>query len=49
MTLGPHETTVGSRLRQEYWIPAEDLADFNDNIVGPIDVIAEYRHGRRVP
>ncbi len=35
--------TVGSRVHQEYWIPAEDLDEFNRNIVGPIEVIAEYR------
>ncbi|MFL5732314.1 MAG: hypothetical protein ACJ78Q_03860 [Chloroflexia bacterium] len=35
--------TVGSRLHQEYWIPAEELDDFNANIIGPIEVIAEYR------
>ena len=26
----------------EYWIPAEELADFNRNIVGQIEVIAEF-------
>lgn len=35
--------TVGSRLHQELWIPAEDLDTFNANIVGPIEVIREYR------
>jgi hypothetical protein len=40
--------TVGSRTHQEYWIPAGDLDAFNANIVGPIEVIAEYRHGQRV-
>ena len=35
--------TVGSSVHQEYWIPAEDLNDFNKNIVGVIEVIAEYR------
>jgi len=35
--------TVGSSLHQEYWIPAEDLAEFNRNIVGLIEVIAEFR------
>jgi hypothetical protein len=40
--------TVGSRLHQEYWIPAEALDTFNGSIVGPIQVIAEYRHGQRV-
>jgi hypothetical protein len=33
---------VGSHLHQEYWIPAEDLGDFNRNLVGPIEVVAEY-------
>jgi hypothetical protein len=36
--------TVGSSMHQEYWIPAEDLPEFNRNIVGLIEVIAEY-HG----
>ena len=31
----------GSRF-QEYWIPAEDLPEFNRNIVGSIEVIAEF-------
>lgn len=35
--------TVGGSVHQEYWIPAEDLAEFNQNIVGAIEVIAEYR------
>jgi hypothetical protein len=34
---------VGGRTIVEYWIPAEDLDAFNDNIVGTIDVVAEYR------
>ena len=34
--------TVGGSAHQEYWIPAEDLAEFNQNIVGPIEVIAEF-------
>lgn len=33
---------VGSALHQEYWIPAEDLDIFNANIVGLIEVIAEF-------
>src|SRR6266536_2456695 len=37
--------TVGSRMHQELWIPAEDLPAFNASIVGPIEVIAAYRHG----
>ena len=35
--------TVGGSTHQEYWIPAEDLAAFNMNIVGLIEVVAEYR------
>ena len=35
--------TVGASMHQEYWIPAEDLAEFNMNIVGVIEVVAEYR------
>lgn len=35
--------TVGGSEHREYWIPAEDLAEFNRNIVGVIEVIAEYR------
>lgn len=35
---------VGGEIHYEYWIPAEDLAAFNEHIVGPIEVIAAY-HG----
>jgi len=35
--------TVGSSIHQEYWIPAEDLDEFNRNIIGPIEVVAEFR------
>jgi hypothetical protein len=35
---------VGGSEHEEYWIPAEDLAEFNSRIVGLIEVIAEY-HG----
>lgn len=34
--------TVGSSICQEYWIPAEELEIFNHNIVGKIEVIAEF-------
>ena len=34
---------VGSSIHQELWIPAEDLAAMNRNIVGKIEVIAEFR------
>ena len=35
--------TVGSSDHQEYWIPAEELTQFNAQIVGPIEVVAEFR------
>jgi hypothetical protein len=34
---------VGGSTHTEYWIPAEDLAEFNANILGPIIVIGEFR------
>lgn len=33
---------AGGRAHQEYWIPAEDLADFNAAIVGQIEVTARF-------
>ncbi len=33
---------VGGRTILEYWIPAEDLADLNVNIVGLIELVAEF-------
>lgn len=39
--------TVGASQHQEYWIPAGDLPAFNASIVGPIEVIAEFRSGSR--
>jgi ADP-ribosylglycohydrolase len=35
---------AGAHMHAEYWIPAEDLETFNDNIVGTIDVIASFEH-----
>jgi hypothetical protein len=37
----PHD--AGGRKCREYWIPAEELSEFNDNIVGLIEVIHEFR------
>jgi hypothetical protein len=34
---------VGSKEAIELWVPAEELAMFNKNIVGRIEVIHEYR------
>ena len=38
--------TVGDSSHQELWIPAEDLAAFNQNIVGKIEIIEDF-HGAR--
>jgi len=34
--------TVGGAEHTEWWVPAEDLEAFNDNIVGLIEVIREF-------
>ena len=34
---------VGGSLHTEYWIPAEEMGLFNANLVGPIEVIREFR------
>jgi hypothetical protein len=33
---------AGGQACEEYWIPAEELAEFNRQIVGPIEVIAGF-------
>lgn len=33
---------VGGAIHEEYWIPAEDLAELNRNIVGAIEVVEEF-------
>ncbi|MFN2212723.1 MAG: hypothetical protein ACK2UE_06595 [Anaerolineales bacterium] len=33
---------VGSMIHQELWIPAEDLDEFNNNIIGKINLIESY-------
>lgn len=33
---------VGDKTHEEYWIPAEDLDEFNDNLVGFIKIIAVF-------
>jgi hypothetical protein len=35
--------TVGGSEHQEYWIPADDLAEFNKNIVGRIQVVERFQ------
>jgi hypothetical protein len=34
--------TVGSTIHQEYWIPAGELAEFNRNVVGQIEVTQQF-------
>jgi hypothetical protein len=34
---------AGGRALREYWIPAEELEAFNAAIVGPIEVVREFR------
>lgn len=33
---------VGGKMHEEYWIPAEDLQEFNQNIIGKIKIIAKF-------
>jgi hypothetical protein len=35
--------TAGSRIHQEYWIPAERLEEFNRHIVGLVEIVKELR------
>jgi len=34
---------VGGEIHTEWWIPGEDLEELNENIVGLIEIIGEYR------
>jgi len=34
---------VGAARHRELWVPAEDLVEFNDHIVGPIRVVQVFR------
>ena len=34
---------VGAAIHKEYWIPAEDLDEFNQHLLGKIEVTAEFR------
>lgn len=37
--------TAGARVHREYWIPAENLAEFNLHIVGPIELLHGFHPG----
>jgi hypothetical protein len=34
---------VGASQHEEYWISAEDLEEFNRNLLAPITVTAEFK------
>lgn len=34
---------VGGGIHEEYWIPAEDLEEFNQNIVEKIEIVSEFK------
>ena len=35
--------TVGAAIHQEYWIPADELAEFNEHLIGPIEVVVSFQ------
>ena len=40
---------VGGQMALEHWIPAEELATLNSNIVGSIEVLARYTEPSTAP
>ena len=42
----PIQVVGGAAVHQELWIPAEELATFNQHIVGKIEIVAAY-YGER--
>jgi hypothetical protein len=38
--------TVGAARHREYWIPAEELDAFNENIAGLIEVLSEFHRDK---
>lgn len=38
--------TAGARIHREYWIPAEELAEFNRHIVGKIEIVSHFSGSR---
>jgi len=39
---------AGGKGCEELWVPGENLEDFNQHIIGLIEVVAEYKNGMRV-
>ena len=44
---GFERKVVGGKEHEEYWVPADMLGAFNENIVGLIEVIAEFTEADR--
>ena len=40
--------TVGARRHEEFWIPADQVDEMNDNIVGTIELVATYTEEDRL-
>lgn len=40
---------VGGRHHTEWWVPAEDLPEFNKQIVGKIEVVRKFPEDARIP
>src|SRR5438477_11070951 len=40
---------VGKSSHQEYWIPADELAQLNENIEGAIEVVSEFHRQQEQP
>ena len=40
---------VGNSSHQEYWIPADELAQLNENIEGAIEVVSEFHRQQEQP
>lgn len=38
---------VGGQIHEELWIPAEELEEFNNNIIGTIEVTKEFFQGSK--
>lgn len=40
--------TAGSSIHKEFWVPAEELEEFNAQIEGLIRVVATYAHKKKI-
>jgi hypothetical protein len=34
--------TAGARIHQEYWIPADEMGEFNQHIIGLIEIVSQF-------